>query len=273
MKVILESIKKLPIFGSRLPSASQLLLIVWRQYLEHFTEYMRISLLSLIAFPFVLPGILILVTGISSTGSALTDGTGEGWLSLLLAGAGTAATAFTAALVRPALIATVYMSLIGRRLKPHDALRRSFDVFWRYVVALVAVGVLTAAGFGLLFVPGVVVLIYFLLTEQSIVLEDEGVVASFKRSVELVRGRFWAVLWRVAFVGGIFLLAAFCLAIVLTQIPLAALSGFATTPAAARWLMTPFLLISALLSAATLPLFSTLQTVLFAELRKLKKVR
>lgn len=273
MKVVLESLKKLPIFGSRLPPAGQLLLIVWRQYIEHFSEYMRISLLSLAAFPFVLPGILIMVTGISTTGAAVTDGTSGSWLPLLLAAAGTVATAFTAALVRPALIATVYMSLIGRRLKPHDALRRSFDVFWRYVVALVAASVLSAAGFGLLFVPGVIVLIYFLLTEQAIVLEDEGIVASFKRSIELVRGRFWAILWRVAFVGGVFLLAAFCLAIVLTQIPLAALSGLATTPAAARWLMTPFLLVSALLSAATLPLFTTLQTVLFAELRKLKKVR
>ena len=273
MKVLLEKFKKLPIFGSRLPSASSLLLIVWRQYVEHFGEYLRISLLSLLALPFAMPGILISVMGVSTTGSIVTEGGPDGWLPLLLATAGTAAAVFTAALVRPALIATIYMSLIGRKLKPHDALRRSFDVFWKYVAVVVIIAMLSAAGFSLLFIPGVIVLIYFLLTEQSVVLEDEGIIPAFKRSFELVRGRFWAVLWRAFFVGGLFLLATFCLAIVTTQAPMAMLSGLATTPAASRWLVAPFLVVSALLSAMTLPLFSTLQTVLFAELRKLKKSR
>jgi hypothetical protein len=273
MKVIFESIRKLPIFGSRLPSAGQLLLIVWRQYIEHFREYMRISLLSLVAFPFVLPGILISVTGISTTGSALTEGAADGWLPLLLAAAGTAAVTFVALIVRPALIATIYMSLIGRRLKPHDALRRSFDVFWRYALAVVVSAIATAVGFSLLVIPGIIVIVCFLLTEQAIVLEDEPAVSAFKRSVELTRGRFWAILWRVFVVGGLFLLAASCLTIVTTQVPMAMLSGLATDATAARLLITPFLLVSAVLSAAMLPLFSTLQTVLFAELRKLKKVR
>ncbi len=50
-----------------------------------------------------------------------------------------------------------------------------------------------AAGLVLLFVPGVVVLVYFSVIVPVIVLEGHGMREAFKRSYRLVRGHFWPV--------------------------------------------------------------------------------
>lgn len=58
--------------------------------------------------------------------------------------------------------------------------------------------VLVVIGFIALIVPGVVFLAWFALVAPAAEIEDRGVVDSFRRSRELVRGNFWLVLALVA---------------------------------------------------------------------------
>ena len=63
---------------------------------------------------------------------------------------------------------------------------------------LVAIDLLFSLGFLVallfLFVPALVFLVYFALCAPVAEIEDRGVRASFRRSAQLVRGRFWTVL-------------------------------------------------------------------------------
>jgi hypothetical protein len=77
-----------------------------------------------------------------------------------------------------------------RRLRdvlPHLRLRRliAIDLLWAAVVLV---------GFVALFIPGVLFMAWFALVAPAAELEDRGVIASFRRSRELVRRRFWLVL-------------------------------------------------------------------------------
>ena len=55
--------------------------------------------------------------------------------------------------------------------------------------------VMVAVGFLFFFVPGVAVLGYLALAGPVVEIEERRVWASFKRSFQLVRGRFWLVFW------------------------------------------------------------------------------
>jgi len=66
--------------------------------------------------------------------------------------------------------------------------------YWRLIVIdlLFSIGLLVALL--LLVVPAFVFLVYFSLTAPVAEIEDRGVRAAFRRSAQLVRGRFWTVL-------------------------------------------------------------------------------
>ncbi|MFL5907595.1 MAG: hypothetical protein ACJ75Z_08370 [Solirubrobacterales bacterium] len=77
------------------------------------------------------------------------------------------------------------------------ALARSLPL-GRLVLVDLIISVGAAAGFTLLFVPGLLVLAYFGIAPALIKIEHLGVLDSLRRSVELVRGEFWRVLAIVA---------------------------------------------------------------------------
>ena len=54
--------------------------------------------------------------------------------------------------------------------------------------------VVVAIGFVLLFVPGVLAFVFLALAAPIVEIEGRGVRAALRRSVRLVRGRFWTVL-------------------------------------------------------------------------------
>jgi hypothetical protein len=94
--------------------------------------------------------------------------------------------------------------MVGADLRGQRApgLRRFVhDVPWgRLILATLLFEVLVAVGFLLLVVPGVLVLVYCTLYGPAIVVEDLGVRAGIRRSVQLVRGNLWPMLALTAFV-------------------------------------------------------------------------
>jgi Uncharacterised protein family (UPF0259) len=74
-------------------------------------------------------------------------------------------------------------------------LRLARELPWgRLIAADVLVAIVIAIGFVLLLVPGVLFLAWFAFVAPVIEIEDRGVRDGFRRSRELVRGRFWLVL-------------------------------------------------------------------------------
>jgi hypothetical protein len=135
-----------------------------------------------------------------------------------------------------------------REVLPHIKLGRliSIDLLWAAVVV---------AGFVALVVPGVLFMTWFALVAPAAELEDRGVIASFRRSRELVRRRFWLVL---AFIGGL-LLAEDLLTRAAAQV-----SEVATGDGFAReWVS------STLTNLAVAPLYALAAVTLFLGLRKL----
>jgi hypothetical protein len=261
MKVVIEKLKSLKLFGSRLPSALNLGLLVWGHCLTRWKPLLRLSLLQLLSFPLVLPFALYTADGTEGNPVTVT----------LLALLGIGGIVFVSCMTRPALIATIYMQIIGKDLKRHAALGRSFSVFWRYALILALMGILIGLGFELWEPLGFVAIVLLLFSEHALVLEDHFGIAAFRRSFELVRGRFWALFWRLITVGGILGLAAWLLTVVLSQIPMRLLYQSELDLTSYRIMLVPFLFLATLVSAASLPFFLTLQTILFAEVRKLKK--
>lgn len=260
------------LFGGGLPSAGGLLMLTWKFYLEHFRGLMGVSLRALLALPFLFPGMALTVAGISPSGSltyASPSWKEPGALAWVVLG-------MIAALLVTAAVRATLIGRIQDQLRAHGGARIAlrpwrWKTFAQYLAALLLVGALVSVGFRLWFIPGVIAAAYLLFVEPSVVLEGDHIVAAFKRSISLVRGRFWPVLWRAVVVNGALVLATAMLALLTVQMPLAFLKPIAPDYSSQlRWLIAPFTLIAWLITAFSLPLFLSFQVILFNEVKKLR---
>lgn len=109
-------------------------------------------------------------------------------LALVLPVAGTA-------LVQGALVNAVDDD---RKSRPRKSIRALFETTWPQFGPLLGVSSLTGLGVGLgfllLVVPGVILFTHWSLSVPVVMLEGLSPRAAVRRSSELVRGRFWAVL-------------------------------------------------------------------------------
>jgi hypothetical protein len=78
-------------------------------------------------------------------------------------------------------------------LSVRETLERVLPRFNRIAVAGILAGLGIAVGLALLIVPGLILLTIWVMVIPAVVLEDRGVVESFGRSRELVRGSGWNV--------------------------------------------------------------------------------
>lgn len=67
----------------------------------------------------------------------------------------------------------------------------------RLVIVDLLLALVVGLGLVLLLVPGIMALVWFALAPPALKLEHLGIPAAFRRSRELVRGRFWLVFWLV----------------------------------------------------------------------------
>ncbi|MFN8113539.1 MAG: hypothetical protein U0R51_10105 [Solirubrobacterales bacterium] len=65
--------------------------------------------------------------------------------------------------------------------------------YWTLILADIAFVLAIALGFLFLVLPGFIFVIWFALIAPVIEIEERGVIASFRRSREMVRGHFWRV--------------------------------------------------------------------------------
>src|SRR6266498_1746520 len=141
---------------------------------------------------------------------------------------GTIGTSLLGLLITPfvggAITQVVAASYLGRQLSAGDAIRTTGRRVWALLGAAIFVHVIEAVGFVLCVLPALVVMTFLICTTPAVVIEWLGPVKSMRRSLALVRPRFWPVLG-IAVVSG--LLATFLKGVLSTPFTLGAeLVGF-----------------------------------------------
>lgn len=118
-------------------------------------------------------------------------GAGAG-LAALLAAFGAALAALVGEVVYAGIVARV---VVAEREGHEPSVRELLSELplLRLIVVDALLALIVAAGFLALIVPGFVFLVWFALVAPAVEIERLGVSGSFRRSRELVRGRFWLV--------------------------------------------------------------------------------
>ena len=169
-----------------------------------------------------------------------------GWVGALLAGVGSLVGYFWLA---GALTEAVADIRDGRAdLSLQDTFARVWPRVWTLLGAGILAGLGIALGFVLLIVPGLVLLTWWVAISPAIVLEGKGVMESFGRSRELVRGNGWPVFTVVILTLLIGLAISIAVGIALFWLPEEAggflrglVTGTLTAPfAALAWTLTYF---------------------------------
>jgi len=113
-----------------------------------------------------------------------------------------------------AIYESVKMAVKGEPLN----IRKTFKVGWRKSWKFFLVGLLNMLivflGLILFIIPGIIFAVWFSFSRFVLINEGQGVIASLKRSKELVRGRFWPVLGRYLVLFFVIVLAQITLGLV-----------------------------------------------------------
>lgn len=255
-----------------LTGAWELTVLVWQWYLKHFRSLLKVSLWLLISLPFMLPASVQSLTGLTSTGEVLSRTPEHFEVFLFFVALGTVVSIATAAFVRPALIATIFAQAHGKKMDWKKAFLHARKVFWQYILVMIMVALAVGLGFAAFFIPGIIIGVYLILAEPATVLEGEKHLDALKRSYHLVKDRFWAVLWRFLLPTAVFYVGTVLVSALVIRAPLSLLQRIASTgPVALKTVVAPFLVMGAVITALTAPLFLAVPVFIFKELRALKK--
>lgn len=160
---------------------------IWRIYRR------RAPSLILLAFVVFVPVGLLHAISADAEVTALDL---EGTLPILGAALALSVTAVTALLGEIFYTGAVAASLTHMRegeRPPIGEIARSIS-YGKLLAVDLTYGVVVAIGFVLLFVPGIALFVWLGLAAPVVEIEHRGVREAFRRSIRLVRGRFWTVL-------------------------------------------------------------------------------
>jgi Uncharacterised protein family (UPF0259) len=173
--------------ASGLPSASSIISQSWQYYKTHFKRLLGITLVSwiVIAIASALAGAMgLLGTKVGQPPPPFGLGILVFIIVVLIAGC------------------WQYASLIyaltpeGETKSWQEVYKTSKRWLWPYLIAALISGLLTAIGFVLLVIPGIIILTWFSFGGFIVVNENLKAVPALKASRNYVRNRFWAVLGR-----------------------------------------------------------------------------
>ncbi len=136
---------------------------------------------------------------------------------------GTIATTLLGLLITPfvggAITQVVAASYLGQQLSAGDAIRTTGRRVWALLGAAILVHVVEGVGLVLCVLPALAVMAFLICTTPAVVIEGLGPIKGMRRSLALVRPRFWPVLG-IAVVSG--LMASFLTSVLGTPFTLAA---------------------------------------------------
>ncbi len=136
-------------------------------------------------------GLASLFSDASSAESAIgSDGSGQGWASLL----SFAASIFILPFVAGAVSRIVSAAYLGERLTAGQALRAVASRWWAFIVAWILVHILEIVAGVFCVLPGLLVMALMVAVAPAIAIEGLGPIKGMRRSFRLVRPRLFPVL-------------------------------------------------------------------------------
>ncbi|HEV2932289.1 MAG TPA: hypothetical protein VGY96_04065 [Streptosporangiaceae bacterium] len=173
----------------------------WRMYKTHARH--------LLAIAFVIYLIAAVITAVL----ALAGGT----VGLLL---GSLVSVIAAFVLQATLIKAVQDVRDGRAdLSISETVNQALPFFWSVAGASILAGIAITIGLILIIVPGLFLITIWAVIIPVIVIERSGVMASFGRSRELVRGRGWHVFGTLVIVYVIMLVVEIILSLIFSALP------------------------------------------------------
>lgn len=94
--------------------------------------------------------------------------------------------------------------------------RSAFPYFWSYLWVGLLVSLAVLAGFLLFIIPGIIFAVWFMFAYYALLFEEKRGVEALKTSKRYVKGHWWGVLGRIAFVTLVAMIASFVLEIGIT---------------------------------------------------------
>ena len=143
-----------------------------------------------------------------------------------------------------------------------DMLSGSIHRIFPAFIASILIGIMLTFGFVLFIIPAIIMGIWFTFTKQAIALEGMTAIAGIKRSKELVKGRWWSVLWKILLPSLLFTLILWSIQELLQTIFTIPLSYLNNTSA-------EIILMGVLFTIVTMifvPLYTSVQTILYIDL-------
>ena len=176
----------------QLAGSRDLLKQAWQTYRLYWRKWLL--LISFQVAPFVLYYLFIFMAGyLNFSGSAINKPATWQWLFVILG---------TIFLVLGLVISiAVTLSLIQAAVTPEKKipalLATAWPRFWSAIWIYILTGVVMAAGYLLLIIPGIIFSIWFLFSVQALVLAGQKGAKALKFSRRLTQGWWWSVTWRV----------------------------------------------------------------------------
>ncbi|MBU4421518.1 hypothetical protein KKB41_00960 [Patescibacteria group bacterium] len=236
---------------------AEIIRLSWETYTSKFKQYL----------PFL--GAIFILSALTSLSAVLIDQflTLPNIAKFLISGF----ISFLAYLVNfVVLIAIIYYTdkFLSNK-KPDISLKDIFGVYWPAIFISILAGLITAGGFILFIVPGVIFTVWYAFVMYIAILEKKKGMELLKESHELSRGRFWPIFGRLV-VPNIFwaIIAYLALAGIFNLIGLIIGQSVIDTQEAGLGLNLIILFVSDLIAAFFTPIYAIVGTIVFREVRK-----
>jgi hypothetical protein len=175
---------------------------------------------------------------------------GTAFLTALFAGAiGGLITVLISAVLQAATIRAAAQATIGDPVDVEASYRYGFRRLWSVILISILVGLIVAAGFVLLIIPGIIFLVFLSASIPSLIVEDRRGTDALGRSWNLVSGEFWHAL-------GVIFVAALLVGVVAGII-----GSIGGTNWGVRWIFT------AIAQILTAPYAALVSVLLYIDLR------
>jgi hypothetical protein len=195
-----------PTNNNQLPGASKLFGQAWHLYINKFW---------LLTGIFLVP-IFIIAIGVAGYFAAAKAGLDLGALYIILAIILLIAAIYYGVWAGAAMLQAIEMEINNSEpVSFAAAFHNSKGKMWAVMGAALLFGLAVGGGTILLIIPGVIFYVWFALSPYAVISEGLRDTKALGASKRLVQGKFWVVFWRWLFLGIIYVVAAFVLAIII----------------------------------------------------------
>lgn len=96
------------------------------------------------------------------------------------------------------VLISITAKIVAReKIQMEEISRHAWNRLLPLIGVVIMVGLVQLVGFLLLIIPGVVFMVWYAFAQTDVVLSERGGLAAMAESRQMVRGRFWPILWRL----------------------------------------------------------------------------